>query len=56
MREDGLIYQSKVASTAKAREAGYAIDVASGTFSGQTKTQTRWTPEGIAYIIYLINQ
>lgn len=56
MREDGLIYKNKVDSTAKAREAGYAIDVVSGTFGGKTKTQTRWTPEGIAYIIYLINQ
>lgn len=55
MREDGLIYKNSVASTAKAREAGYAIDVVSGTFGGKTKTQTRWTPEGIAYIIYLIN-
>ena len=55
MREDGLIYKKTVDSTAKARENGYAIDVALGTFNKKTRTQSRWTPEGIAYLIYLIN-
>lgn len=54
MREHGLIQKRSVSSTAKAREEGYALDVVSGTYGNKTRTQTRWTPDGIGYIIYLI--
>ena len=54
LRKEGLIQKRSVASTAKARNAGYAIDVVAGNFGGETRTTTRWTPKGISYIIYLI--
>lgn len=54
MREHGLIQKRSVSSTAKARTEGYALDVVSGTFGNKTRTQTRWTPDGIGYIIHLI--
>lgn len=54
LRREGLIQKRSVASTAKARNAGYAIDVVAGNFGDKTRTTTRWTPKGISYIIYLI--
>lgn len=54
LREEGLIQKRSVASTAKARNAGYAIDVVAGNFGDKTRTTTRWTPKGLSYIIYLI--
>ena len=54
LRKEGLIQKRSVASTAKARNAGYAIDVVAGNFGDKTRTTTRWTPKGIRYIIYLI--
>lgn len=54
LRKAGLIQKRSVASTAKARNAGYAIDVVAGNFGDKTRTTTKWTPKGISYIIYLI--
>lgn len=54
LRGEGLIQKRSVASTAKARNEGYAIDVVAGNFGGKTRTTTKWTPKGIGYIIYLI--